>query len=300
MSRNLTQQAQPSIHWKFPKTAKFGRVIPKEKLYQQAGVNAELKQLFVEQVGKIKWAYKLAENTVNLDKTDQVHELEVIQIKLKAQTLDEKILRAIDKAIPHPTLFILSRDVKSTGQAVTDKAREQEICYQAAHKVKLVAGSNSTTQKEKWQQSIYLKSHWLLEASQPAKPLPAATNLERLYNQLLEALMPIGLNVETDIEADIEAGVEINTVKDVSKPYASELDASELDASELETAPLTRAVNKKRSLEEKLAAIEKIEALKKQINQVKAKRDKEKQFNRRRELNDQFKALKKQLAELTH
>lgn len=288
MNRDLTQQTQPSIHWKFPETAKFGRVIPKEKLYQQAGVNAELKQCFVEQVSQIKWAYKLAENTLNLDKTDQVHELEVIHIKLKAQSLDEKILRAIDKAIPHPTLFILSREVKATGQAASDKAREQEICYQAAHKVKLVSGSNSSTQKEKWQQSIYLKSQWLQQASQPAKPLPAATNLERLYNQLLEALMPIGLNVETDVE--------INTVKDLPKPkYASELDASEL-AEENDT----KAANKQRSLEEKLAAIEKIEALNKKIKQVKAKRDKEKQFNRRRELNDQFKALNKQLAELTN
>ena len=295
MSRNLTQQAQPSIHWKFPKTAKFGRVIPKEKLYQQAGVNAELKQCFVEQVSQIKWAYKLAENTLNLDKTDQVHELEVIHIKLKAQTLDEKILRAIDKAIPHPTLFILRREVKTTGQTAADKAREQEICYQAAHKVKLIAGSKSATQKEKWQQSIYLKSQWLRPASQPATPLPAATNLERLYNQLLEALMPTGLNVEIDIETDVETDVEVNTVQDVSKPYASELDASEH-----ETAPLTKTINQKRSLAEKLATIEKIEALSKQVNQVKAKRDKEKQFNRRRELNDQFKALKKQLAELTN
>ena len=292
MSRDLTQQTQPSIHWKFPETAKFGRVIPKEKLYQQAGVNAELKQRFVEQVSQIKWAYKLAENTLNLDKTDQVHELEVIHIKLKAQTLDEKVLRAIDKAIPHPTLFILSREVKSTGQAVTDKAREQEICYQAAHKVKRITASKSTTQKEKWQQSIYLKSQWLREESLPAKPLPAATNLERLYNQLLEALMPIGLNVEIGVET----GVEINTVKDLPKPQY----ASELDASELTEVDDTKAANKKRSLAEKLAAIEKIEALNKKIKQVKAKRDKEKQFNRRRELNDQFKALNKQLAELTN
>jgi hypothetical protein len=286
MSRDLTQQTQPSIHWKFPETAKFGRVIPKEKLYKQAGINAELKQLFVEQVGQIKWAYKLAENTVNLDKTDQVHELEVIKIKLKVQSLDEKILRAIDKVIPHQTVFILSREVKSTDQAASDKGRMQEICYQAAHKVKRVTDNNSPTQKEKWQQSIYLKSQWLSEASQPAKPLPAATNLERLYNQLLEALIPVGLGVEINVEPDVE----VNAVQDVSKPQY---------ASEPETAPFTKTVNKKRSLEEKLVAIEKIEALNKQINQVKAKRDKEKQFNRRRELNDQFKVLKKQLSELT-
>ena len=71
------KQNQPRLHWKFPEAAKFGRVIPKEKLYSQAGANAELKQLFVEQVAQIKWAFKLAESTINLAKTEQVHELEV-------------------------------------------------------------------------------------------------------------------------------------------------------------------------------------------------------------------------------
>ena len=48
----------------------------------------------------------------------------------------------------------------------------------------------------------------------------------------------------------------------------------------------------------KLADLAAIEKLNKQIEQTKAKRDKEKQFNRKRELNDQFKALNKQLAAL--
>ena len=80
---DASKQNQPRIHWKFPNVAKFGRVIPKEKLYNQAGANAELKQLFIEQVAQIKWAYKLAENTINLAKTEQVHELEVITNKTK-------------------------------------------------------------------------------------------------------------------------------------------------------------------------------------------------------------------------
>ena len=49
-NRNITL---PIIHWRFPEAAKFGRVIPKEKLYQQANVSAALKQRFVEQVGQI-------------------------------------------------------------------------------------------------------------------------------------------------------------------------------------------------------------------------------------------------------
>jgi hypothetical protein len=261
MMNNANKQNQPRLHWKFPEAAKFGRVIPKEKLYSQAGANAELKQLFVEQVAQIKWAYKLAESTINLAKTEQVHELEVIYIKLKAQTLDEKILTAIDKAIPHPTLFMLTREVNTT---------EHEIAYQAAHKLKTITQSN----KEKWQQSAYLKSQWLASSSQQAAPLPAATSLESLYTQLLEALMPLGFQ-------DVKKG---QSEKNLQEPKSAN--------------EHTKSQQKKRSLEDKLADLAAIEALNKQIEQTKAKRDKEKQFNRKRELNDQFKALKKQLAAL--
>ena len=264
---DATKQNQPRLHWKFPEAAKFGRVIPKEKLYSQVGANAELKQLFVEQVAQIKWAYKLAESTINLAKTEQVHELEVIHIKLKAQTLDEKILTAIDKAIPHPTLFILTRTVKYGDKGEVEKdanTTEKEIAYQAAHKLKTLTQSN----KEKWQQSAYLKSQWLVPSSKHAAPLPAATSLESLYNQLLEALMPLGFQGAKDLQ-------EPKSAYEHSKPQ-----------------------QKKRSLEDKLADLAAIEKLNKQIEQTKAKRDKEKQFNRKRELNDQFKALKKQLATL--
>ena len=264
---DASKQNQPRLHWKFPEAAKFGRVIPKEKLYSQAGANAELRRLFVEQVAQIKWAYKLAESTINLAKTEQVHELEVIHIKLKAQTLDEKILTAIDKAIPHPTLFILTRTVKYGDKGEVEKdanTTEKEIAYQAAHKLKTLTQSN----KEKWQQSAYLKSQWLVPSSKHAAPLPAATSLESLYNQLLEALMPLGFQ----------------GAKDLQEPKSA--------------YEHTKPKQKKRSLEDKLADLAAIEKLNKQIEQTKAKRDKEKQFNRKRELNDQFKTLKKQLAAL--
>lgn len=264
---DATKQNQPRLHWKFPEAAKFGRVIPKDKLYSQTGANAELKQLFVEQVAQIKWAFKLAENTINLAKTEQVHELEVIHIKLKAQTIDEKILTAIDKAIPHPTLFMLTRDANQGDQGKGEnepKPVEQEIAYLAAYKLKTTTQSN----KEKWQQSAYLKSQWLVPSSQRAASLPAVTNLESLYNQLIEALMPLSFQGE-------------HNVREPKNVYGN-----------------TKTQQKKRSLEGKLADLAAIEALNKQIEQTKAKRDKEKQFNRKRELNDQFKTLKKRLAAL--
>lgn len=261
------------MHWRFPEAAKFGRVIPKEKLYSQAGANAELKQLFVEQVAQIKWTYKLAESTINLAKTEQVHELEVIHIKLKAQILDEKILTAIDKAIPHPTLFMLTRDSKLGDKvkgASEEEPAEQEVAYKAAHKLKIITQSN----KEKWQQSAYLKSQWLVQSSQHTAPLPAATSLESLYTQLLEALMPLGF----------QGAKERQVAKNLQEPKSAD--------------EHTKPQQKKRSLEDKLDDLAAIKKLNKQIKQTKAKRDKEKQFNRKRELNDQFKFLKKQLAAL--
>ena len=153
---------------------------------------------------------------------------------------------------------MLTRDAKETN------ITEHEIAYQAAHKLKTITQSN----KEKWQQSAHLKSQWLAPSSQHAVPLPAATSLENLYSQLLEALIPLGFQGE-------------NNVQEPKSAYEH-----------------TKPQQKKRSLEDKLADLAAIEALNKQIEQTKAKRDKEKQFNRKRELNDQFKTLKKQLAAL--
>jgi hypothetical protein len=262
-----TNHTLPKLHWRFPEAAKFGRVIPKDKLYSQAGVSAQLKQLFVEQVGQIKWAYKLAETTVNLAKTEQVDEIEVIHIKLKTNELDQKVLAAIDKAIPHPTLFVLLRGQLQEEQGIT------EIAYMAAHKQKAVAKAKENT-KEKWQQSQYLQSVWIKAESIEANQLPTATHLQGLYEQLLDALLPVDIsNSVAEKRAEYNAGINL-------KPQANE-------------EPSSRS---KKSIDEKLADLAEIEALNKQIKQVKIKRDKEKQFNRRLELNNQFKALKRQLA----
>ena len=63
---------------------------------------------------------------------------------------------------------------------------------------------------------------------------------------------------------------------------------------------LAKPQSKKRSVEDKLADLAATETLNKQIKQTKTKRDKEKQFNRKRELNDQLKDLKMRLAKLRH
>lgn len=288
----------PSLHWQFPAAAKFGRVIPKEKLYSQVNANAELKQLFVSQIAQIKWAYKLAENTINLAKTEQVEEIEIIQIKLKTESLDEKLLAAIDKAIPHPTIFLLQRQKQRRGEE--PEQGQTEISYQVAYKQKVIAGKDTSTSnakktikatKEKWQHSHYLQSAWLAVDNTAALPLPAATTLQGLYQLLLEALLPqLSSYNLASYQAPTKEGLSTQAPGINETPISKVID---------ETRALSKSAaglkTTQPSLQEKLAALVEIEVLNRQLAHVKNKRDKEKQFNRRQALNDQFKDLAAQL-----
>ena len=53
----------------YPKAAAFGRVVPKNKIYEHGGANTALKDLFVREVDQIVWRFKLAPETNNLHAT---------------------------------------------------------------------------------------------------------------------------------------------------------------------------------------------------------------------------------------
>ena len=71
-------------------------------------VSPALKRVFVEQIRLIHWRNKIAPTTINLAPGQVVNEIEVIEIKLNQQSLDEAVLRQIDKEIPYHILFVLS------------------------------------------------------------------------------------------------------------------------------------------------------------------------------------------------
>jgi len=73
----------------YPTKARFGRKIPKSKLYENASANTKLKDKFVNQIEKIVWQYKLAPNTLNLDATNKVPEIQVFDIFLKTKEVDQ-------------------------------------------------------------------------------------------------------------------------------------------------------------------------------------------------------------------
>ena len=155
------------IQW--PEAARVDRVIPKERLYAEASAGAALKQRFVDEVQRVRWAYKLGEESLLLAPGQTVTEIQVFVLDLKGSGLDNSVLTSIDKAIPSQIVFELRReDGLWTEQAMA-----------AAYKH---AGG-------KPKGADYFRTGWI-SADEPRVPLPAALDMDGLYSQLLGRLLP--------------------------------------------------------------------------------------------------------------
>ena len=167
----------------YPKSAQFGRVIPKSKIYEHAGATTALKDLFVAQVDQIVWKYKLAPETTNLPAAKSITEIQVFAISLKLATLQSDVLRAIDRAIPFPLIFEVAHGSRSQTIAAFKRPSEAD-------------GS-------KWVVSDYFKSEWT-SSDASRTPLPVALDLASLYDKVLTALMPMQPLVEENIQARVD------------------------------------------------------------------------------------------------
>jgi hypothetical protein len=155
------------IQW--PHTAKVGRTIAKERLYAEASAGVVLKQRFVDEVQRVRWAYKLGEESLRLAPGEAVTEIQVFVVDLKGSSLDNSVLAAIDGTIPSHIVFELRReDGLWAEQAMT-------AAYQRAG--------------GKTKGNDYYRTGWI-GADQPRVPLPAALDMDGLYSQLLGRLLP--------------------------------------------------------------------------------------------------------------
>lgn len=167
----------------YPKAAEFGKILPKSKIYDHARAPSKLQQLFVDQVEKIIWQYKLAPETINLTATKSVSEIQVFEIRLRTAACDKDVLRAIDKAIPFPIIFELSHKDK----------RKVVVAY------KRPSEADST----KWVVSEYFETEWQA-ADSPRAALPTALDLGRLYDKLLNGLLPGDVGVDAPVAVRVE------------------------------------------------------------------------------------------------
>lgn len=91
--------------FQLPIQTKKDKSIPKNAFYEYA--TTKQKQLFVDVVDKIKWQYKLASDTINLEGIE-VQEIQIFEIQLKQKKNIESVLPIIEKAIPYHIIFVIS------------------------------------------------------------------------------------------------------------------------------------------------------------------------------------------------
>ena len=178
----------------YPKQAEFDRTLPKNKIYEHSGANTRLRDLFVEQVEKIVWRYKLAPETINLAAKPGVPEIQILAIQLKTSELHRDVLRCIDGAIQFPIIFELTH-----GQGA--EARSQLV---AAYK------RPSETDPASWVCSDYFETGWT-PATAERTPLPLALDLGGLYEQLLRRLVPVAARPNESLGVQVIRAEQVRT-----------------------------------------------------------------------------------------
>lgn len=173
-----------AVLFDYPKSAAFGRVLPKNKIYEHASLSTAVKNLFVRQVEQITWQFKLAPETVNLKGTPSVPEIQIFSITLKTGELKYDVLRGIDQAIPFPILF--------------------ELRYEGKIRAAAAFKRPSDADKSKWVVGDYFESAWQSSEVPRTTTLPVVFDLEALYARLLMPLMPFPARPGEGLQACVE------------------------------------------------------------------------------------------------
>ena len=221
-------QATPSPFISYPKQAAFGRVLPKNKIYEHSGASPSVREMFVRQVEQIVWQFKLAPETINLASKPGVPELQIFAIQLKTPALNLEVLRCIDSAVQFPIIFELNFDGKTQVVAAFKRPSEAD--------------------NNRWVVSDYFSTQWMPDDGERVV-MPLALDLGGLYEQLLLRLIPLNLRQNETIA-------------------------------------------------ELVTRVERMRLKENEVQKITSKLTKEKQFNRKVEINAKLRAIRQELENL--
>ena len=154
------------VLYRWPANAAFGRTIPKTKFYEHGNVRTALREKFVDDVQRITWAYKLADDTIRLRGTTAVPEIQVFTVEAKGEDVSDDVLTAIDKSVHFPIIFEVASD----------------------RRVRTVAAQKSLEGKTP-KIGSYFTTGWQ-PADAPRRAMPTALDLSSLYEAILISLLP--------------------------------------------------------------------------------------------------------------
>lgn len=90
-----------------PKNCEVNRFIPKKTFYEKIGISTTIKNEFVNLIDKIVWKYKLSQDTLGVNKTEKIEEIQIFEVNLKEKKIPKNIIKVIAKAIPYQILFVI-------------------------------------------------------------------------------------------------------------------------------------------------------------------------------------------------
>ncbi len=90
-----------------PRSTEVNRRVAKEKLYQNATLAPQTREMIKDQIDSVFWRNKLADSTMAISAGETVAEIQIFEIQLRQRELDKRVLPAIAKAIPYKILFVL-------------------------------------------------------------------------------------------------------------------------------------------------------------------------------------------------
>ena len=149
-----------------PKSTEFNKKIPKQKFYENLEISPALNKIFIEQVDKILWSYKIASSSTNLADGSLVKEIEVFEVFLKSPNLDDELLHHIDRAVPYHIVFILE--------------------YQGRYKACISYKEAATSGNRAFKVNSYYYTDWLDNQNLPLKL--EGLNLDAAYENFVRQI----------------------------------------------------------------------------------------------------------------
>ncbi len=90
-----------------PGSTVVNRRVAKERIYANANLSSQTRDMIKEQIEAIIWRNKLAESTLAISMGKDIREIQVFELQLRQKELDKRVLSAIAGAIPYKIVFVL-------------------------------------------------------------------------------------------------------------------------------------------------------------------------------------------------
>lgn len=213
----------------FPVSTVYGKRVPKKTFADKLKLNSPIRKSIQDDIQTIRWTYTLKEATLNLPAGKDVQEIEVLEMKLKHNSINEKVLQQFDRQIPYHLLFVLQYEEK----------------VQAWMSYKEAASANQAFRVEKYYHTKWMRPEKLNFQIE-------GTNFDEVYESLARQI----------------AGEELQSIATGE------------------------------SLKKSIERNEEIIALEKETESLQQKLKKEKQFNRKMEINQKIKQCKNKIEDM--